>query len=148
MQLKVSGKPVNITCNEHSFPEFPNLLFGKIEKSTFFDASLYLQTIHSEFSVDDFMLQCEPFILKLLSSYNMESEQTFILNQDGHILIDGTFSYLFLSFVEPDFLAYVFDRIHEVFANGFAVSDTYLLHHASRRLSKELLNMIINGKDQ
>ena len=94
----------------------------------------------------DFMSQCEPLILKLLKSYGITSEKVFITNQDGHILIDGTFSYLFLSFVEQDFLAYIFDRIHEVFANGFSVSDTYLLHHASRRLSKELLSMIANGK--
>lgn len=146
MQLKVSGRPVNITCNEHSFPEFPNLLFGKIDKASYFDASAYLQENHPEISIMDFMSQCEPLILKLLKSYGITSEQVFITNQDGHILIDGTFSYLFLSFVEQDFLAYIFDRIHEVFANGFSVSDTYLLHHASRRLSKELLSMIANGK--
>lgn len=144
MSLKISGSPVNIQCNKQALPEFPNLLFGEIDKSIYFDASLYLQETHPDITVSDFMQQCEQFIEKLLGSYGMESEKAFIPNQDGHILIDGTFSYLFLSFVEPDFLAYVFDRIHEVFANGFAVSDTYLLHHASRRLSKELLNMMIN----
>lgn len=148
MKLKVSGNPVNIQCNEQAFPEFPKLLFGQIEKSTYFDASLYLQETNQNISINDFINQCEQFILKLCTSYNIDTDKVLLTSNDGHILIEGTFSYLFLSFVEQDFLAYVFDRIHEVFTNGFAVSDTYLLHHASRRLSNELLNMITNGRQQ
>ena len=145
MQLKISGNPVNITCTEHSFPEFPNLLFGQIEKTSYFDASAYLQNSHPEIKLEDFMSVCEPFILRLLKSYEMKSEKAFVVNNDGHILIDGALCYLFLSYVEQDFLAYVFDRIYEVFANGFTVSDTFLAHNAAKRLSKEVLDMVRNA---
>lgn len=130
-------KVVNLVCTERSFPEFPNLLFGTSpEGASYFDASAYTSNndvVHS------FFHECATLIEKLTKSYQLASNQIAFTNKQGHILIDGNFTYLFLSFVEPDFLAFIYDRIHEMFAKGVVVSDSYLLHHALIRLPQELL---------
>ena len=83
-----------------------------------------------------------------MESYDINEENVCKLNQEGHYLIDGNFVYLFISFVEPEFLAYICDRIHDMFSRGFCLSDTYVLQLAKGRLSKNVLEkMIENGQD-
>lgn len=134
MAIKVSGKPLNITCTEHAFPEFPDLLYGRQNDDgiMYFDASEYLKS--KKVGVTDFFTKCESMIEQLIASYGVPAETCFVTNQEGHILIDGTFTYLFLSFVEQNFLAFMCDRIHEIFTEGFAVSDTYILNKGIERL--------------
>lgn len=144
MYLQITGKPINLTCTEPAFPEFPTLLFGKtIDGSiSYFDATAYLQQKDLQVTVIDFFKQYESPIKALMSTYNIDNTQVCKLNQEGHYLIDGNFTYLFISFIEPDFLAYMFDRIHDMFNNGFCVSDTYLLQQAKHRLTKDVLETI------
>lgn len=146
MALKPSGKPTNIKCNELAFLEFPDLLFGTTtDNGSVFDATSYLQ--NKPLTVDDFLQTCGFQIQTLIKSYELDENKCLFINTDGHILIDGSLVYLFLSFVEPDFLAYMCDRCHDLFNDGVAVSDSYLLEHAFIRLDKESINMIKdNGK--
>lgn len=145
MYPSISGKPIDYTCSEPAIPEFPELLFGtSIENGTkYFDATLYLQTKRLSIKIDDFFKECKTQIKSLQQSYRMEENEICKLNKEGHLLIDGNFAYLFISFVEPEFLAYIFDRIHELFSSGFCVSDTYLLFTSKKRLSNEALETII-----
>ena len=137
MTFKPSGKPLNIQCKEQAFPEFPELLFGTTtDNGSVFDATSYLQS--NQLTVDDFLL---------IKSYELDENKCMFINNDGHILIDGSLVYLFLSFVEPDFLAYMCDRCHDLFTNGVAVSDSYILEHAFMRLDEKSINKIKdNGK--
>jgi hypothetical protein len=142
------GKTANIICRESAFPEFPELLFGAQSDNgpSFFDATAYIQSKGLRLSVADFFKSYETPITALRQAYLMEESDVRKVNGDGHILIDGNFVYLFISFVEPEFLAYMNDRIHELFRDGHAVSDTHLLEMARRRLSHQALKTILDNE--
>lgn len=145
------GKQANgieLTCTEQSIPEFPNLLFGTTTDTgtTFFDATIYLQKQAPEKNINNFFSQYRKPIESLCEAYQIKYQDFCKINQKGHYLIDGNFTYLFIAFVEPNFLGYMCDRIHELFSRGVVVSDTYLLSAAHERLSKEMLEAISNVK--
>lgn len=145
---KITGKPIQLTCTELAFPEFPALLFGNKTDNgnSFFDATLYIQNKNLAITVLDFFRKYEEPIQALINSYGIEEDQVCVLNQEGHYLIDGNLTYLFISFVEPDFLAYICDRIQDLFTTGFCVSDTYLVQTAKNRLTKNVLEAMIENE--
>ncbi len=142
--LGQSGKgEIQLKCEEQSFPEFSNLLFGKSKTGrSYFDATHYLSKMTEPTPLQPFFNQYRYQIKALCDTYNIASDQVCLINQEGHYLIDGIFVFLFISFVEPNFLAYMCDRTFELFAHGVAVSDTYLVTAARSRLSKEVLTAI------
>lgn len=139
-----SGKRVeNIICTEQAFPEFPNLLFGtSIDKRTqYFDATDYLNKQGlTLYSADDFLSAYFHPISALVTAYELEKDKVCIYNVDGHLLMDSNLVYLFISYTNPDFLAHINDRVHDLFTNGFCVSDTYLYRTVKVRLSPEIFN--------
>lgn len=138
MAIKISGKPITLNCTEPNFPEFPDLLFGTTESGvTYIDTTLYLQ--NTGLSLNNFLLLYKGPIEATVKSRELDETQVCVLNHEGHILIESSLAYLIISFVNPDFLAYMFDRMDEMFSIGFTVSDTYLLHSARRRLPMEVL---------
>lgn len=141
---------IKLQCTEQAFSEFPNLLIGTQAESgiTYFDATSYLHKSQIEKSVNDFFSQYRPQILSLCDSYEVKYEDVCQINESGHYLIDGNFIYLFISFVEPNFLAYMCDRMNDLFTNGVAVSDTYLLQMARARLSKEVLSAMTDDGNE
>jgi hypothetical protein len=144
----LSGKPIDLKCNEHALPEFPEMLFGtSSENGSFFDATVYIQKKQPSLKPADFFVDYKPQILSLCKVYQLNENDICKLNTEGHLLIDGTFIYLFISFVEPDFLAYICERINELFVTGICISDTQILSFAKRRLSKEVLEKMV-GNDE
>ncbi len=142
--LGQSGKgEIKLKCEEQSFPEFPNLLFGQSEAGrSYFDATHYLPKMTDPMPIQPFFTQYRYQIKALCDTYEIDPNQVCLINEEGHYLIDGTFVFLFIAFVEPDFLAYMCDRTFELFAHGVAVSDTYLLSAARSRLSSKVLTAI------
>lgn len=137
-----SASPIKLTCKELGLAEFPDLLFGNTSDSTYFDATDYLQKKDPTLTVPDFLKQYENQILSLMQTHDMKDSDVCKINSAGHFLIESNFVYLFISFVEQDFLAYMCERIHELFTDGFCVSDTYILKAADSRLTPEILNTI------
>jgi hypothetical protein len=144
----LSGKPVELTCNELVIPEFPEMLFGtSTENGTFFDATAYIQKKQPSLNINDFFKDYRAQIESLCKVYRIENkDDIYRLNTEGHLLIDGTFLYLFISFVEPDFLAYMCERMDNLFITGFCVSDTLIYNLAKRRLPRESLEKIIENE--
>lgn len=142
--LGQAGKgEIKLKCEEQSFPEFPNLLFGKSEAGqSYFDATHYLSKMTEPMPIQPFFSQWRYQIKAMCDTYEIDDQQVYLINQEGHYLIDGTFVFLFIAYVEPDFLAYMCDRTFELFAHGVAVSDTYLLQAARSRLSSKVLTAI------
>lgn len=140
---------IDLICTEQSIPEFPNLLFGtEIESGRpYFDATIYLQKQDPQKNIQNFFSQYRKPIESLCEAYDVPYKNFCKINKSGHYLIDGNFTYLFIAFVEPNFLGYMCDRIHELFSKGVVVSDTYLLTAAHDRLSKEMLEAISNEPD-
>lgn len=92
--------------------------------------------------IQPFFNQYRYQIKSLCDTYEIKDDQACLINEEGHYLIDGAFMFLFIAFVEPDFLAYMCDRTFELFAHGVAVSDTYLVSAARTRLSSKVLSAI------
>lgn len=147
--LGQAGKgEIKLKCEEQSFPEFQNLLFGKGENGrSYFDATIYLSRMTEPLPIQSFFAQYRYQINALCNTYEIKDDSVCLINEEGHYLIDGTFVFLFIAFVEPDFLAYMCDRVFELFAHGVAVSDTYLLTTARSRLSSKVLTAI-NGYEK
>lgn len=140
---------IKLKCKEQSFPEFPNLLFGQSESGrSFFDATHYLSKMTEPMPIQPFFNQYRYQIKSLCDTYGIKDDQVCLINEEGHYLIDGTFLFLFIAFVEPDFLAYMCDRTFELFAHGVAVSDTYLLSAARTRLSSKVLSAISGYEEE
>lgn len=132
---------IKLQCKEQPFPEFPNLLFGQSEPGhSYFDATHYLSKMTELRPIQPFFNQYRYQIKSLCDTYEIKDDQVCLINEEGHFLIDGAFLFLFIAFVEPDFLAYMCDRTFELFAHGVAVSDTYLVSAARTRLSSKVLS--------
>lgn len=140
MTPNFSGKPIELTCSEQAFSEFPELLFGtSSDYGTFFDATSYIQTTTPGLDLANFFADFRVQIGLICKSNHIDADGIAKLNQQGHVLIEINFLYLFISFVKPDFLAYICDRIHELFMTGYCVSETQIARLAKYRLSKEVL---------
>lgn len=144
----LSAKPgkrtiIDLSCTEQAFPEIPELLFGTSVDSgiQYFDATDYFNKKGLQLvSVEDFSRNYFHPISALIKAYELDKDQVRVYNSDGHVLYDSHLLYLFVSYTNPDFLAHINDRIHELFKKGFCVSDTYLFHAAKSRISPGLLN--------
>ena len=140
---QVGKGEISLKCKEQSFPEFPNLLFGKNEAGrSYFDATHYLSKMTDPMPIQPFFCQYRYQIKALCDTYDIDDNNVCLINEEGHYLIDGVFVFLFIAFVKPDFLAYMCERTFELFAHGVTVSDTYLATAATSRLSKEVLTAI------
>ena len=140
---------IKLKCKEPSFPEFTNLLFGQNEDGrSFFDATYCLSKTTEPQPINAFFSQYRYQIKALCDTYEIDNNQVCLINEEGHYIIDGTFVFLFIAFIHPDFLAYMCDRTFELFAHGVAVSDTYLLSAARRRLPGEVLTAISDYEEK
>lgn len=148
--LSYAGKAIDLKCTEQLFPEFPDMLFGKQSDgvSLYFDTTKYLKSKRLSCSVDEFLKSYEAPINAVISTLNLPEDEVCFLNTEGHILIESSLIYLFISFTDPTFLLYIFNRIDELLNNGFAVSDTYLLRKARERIPKEVLIREEDGGDE
>lgn len=148
--LGQTGKgEIQLKCEEQSFPEFPNLLFGQNEAGrSYFDATHYLSKMTEPTPIQPFFTHYRYQIKSLCDTYEIDPKQVCLINEEGHYLIDGIFVFLFIAFVKPDFLAYMCDRTFDLFAHGVAVSDTYLVTAARSRLSREVLSAISDYEEK
>lgn len=148
MLKKQSGRRIeNITCTEQAFPEFPHLLFGdNTDKSIqYFDASEYLNKSGLNlYSAEDFLTAYSHPIGALVNAYELDPKKVCIENTEGHILIDSSLVYLFISYTNSDFLAYINSRIDELLRDGIAISDHHLLKMAKERIPDEVFLGIDN----
>lgn len=153
MQNSKSGRRIeNITCTEQVFPEFPELLFGdSVDNSIkYFDATEYLNQLGltPHYDAESFLSAYFHPINALITAYNLNKNLVCVNNTEGHLLIDCTLAYLFISYTNPDFLAYLNDRVDEMFTHGFCVSDRYLYRKAKERLTPEVFLTGDNDTDE
>lgn len=147
--LMGTGKVVQTTCNEVSIPEFPKLLFGThIDGSRFFDATEYLLSKDpaKKLSVEDFFEKCNFQIQSVANTYEIKPAEIVLINKSGHQLINGAFCYPFLSYVDPQFCAYMNEVMDELFTRGVVLSDTKIIELAKERITPELAKNIWNGQ--
>lgn len=149
MQIPVPGRTLKKSAifNDHSFPEFPEMAFGAIDDDgkSYFDATSYLHYIHkSDLSIEEFFNSYNAPISAMVKAYELDHDELCIADKDGRYLIDSSLCYIFIAFTNPDFWAYMMDRINDMFHHGFCISDTFLHGFARQRLPKEVLQAMID----
>ena len=149
MNTTTTGKPtVDITCTEQAFPSFPNLLLGETtdHSAKYFDATAYFNLSGlSMCSENDFLTNYFHPIGALITAYGLDKDRVFVHNLEGHLLIDSSLIYLFICYTNPDFLAFLNDRVDELLSRGFCISDSYLFEAAKDRLPLEVFMTAIDN---
>ena len=140
-----TGKVINTKCTEVYIPEFPNLLFGtQSDGSQLFDATNYLSSknLLQSHSVEGFFTKFDFQINAIADAYELTAQDLVFINVEGHQLINGCLCYPFLSYVEPQFCAYINNVMDELFTTGTVISDTHLITLEKKRLPPELLKQL------
>lgn len=139
------ARPEALRCDTVVLAEFPDLLFGGAAETeaTYFDATAYLgkRDMYSREAIDGFITSCSAFAVPIADSYSVSQDRMVIFNEDGHCLVSASLVYLFLAYFDPGVAVYINDRIHEVFMDGFAVSDTYLFRKHADRIPEDFLKL-------
>lgn len=128
------------------YPELPDLLFGHVLGVDVFNATKFLELRKADqekFTVDDFKQKN----ITLINSYSKKLQfddlnDLFLIDDNGDVMIHAHLAFAFVSYVDPEFTIYTHDRIHELFSNGFLVSDNYLAVSAKQRLPKKVLTQL------
>lgn len=145
MSFKISGKPLDIKCNEPVIPEFPTLLFGKHpDKDTlYYNAEGFCRDNPDR--VLQFLSIFQQHIDSIKEYFSIENIPMVAYSTSGEILLEYHTVYLFLMFIDPNnYLGYITERTHELFSEGFCVSDTYLLNSAKHRIDNNTLKKLID----
>lgn len=148
--VHITGEPIKITCTKPFSPEFPTLL---TETSTddeieYFDATAFLESLKNEaLSVDRFFLNFQFQQRAIINSYKLDPKKTVRVDPNNHILIDVSFAYLFISYVEPDFIAYINNKIVDMFQDGMVFSDSFIAAKAKDQLGDDVLMSLAHGAD-
>lgn len=139
-------KTAKVRCSEIMISEFPQMLFGTYNKRKVFDASFYLTSKNlTEQHFLNFLKVFDFQIKVILHFYNIKEEDAFILNEEKHVLVDGSLCYQFISYCDPNFLPWVYQRIEELMKTGITVSDTFVLQQTMARFSREFIDKVFNG---
>lgn len=134
---KTIGSAVNqtINCTQQIYPE-PNLLFGgETSDNLYFDATAYIKSFEEfkDKSVEDFFDKFSFIINSFCESYEIPLDKMVLVNTDGHQLLAGCLSFIFIGYMDISFLSYMNDRINDLCGYGFAVSDNYLKYQLETR---------------
>lgn len=146
--IHITGELINLHCKEPFSPEFPDLhtATNPDDGIVYFDASEYLEAKQRpNLSVDAFFHHFNFIHVSLTRIWELDPKKVVRVDPNNHILIDASFAYIFLCYVEPDFLSYCFLKIAEMFEEGVALSDTYIASQARQHLSKEVLIALVES---
>lgn len=137
-------KVKKIPCRLIRYKEFPELLFGASpdEEAVYFDATHFIRSQGDErrHNVQEFRVAFHHWITALSLVYEIDRDDLFIRDEtSGHLLIDECLALLFVVYIEPQFGAYMLERMSEMLIDGFSVSDTWLVMAAGNRFTPEEL---------
>lgn len=139
-----------VPCRIIRYREFPELLFGESPNNghTYFDATHFIRSLGDEqrHSVQEFRIAFHHWITALSNIYSIDKEDLVIRDEtSGHILIDESLALLFVVYVEPDFAAFLLERMSELLIDGFSVSDSWLIMAAGSRFTIEELTKSVKS---
>lgn len=128
------------------YPELPDLLFGHVIGVDVFNATKFLELRNADlevFTVDDFKDRNKSLINYYADKLKInDSNELFLVDDNGDTMMHAYLAFAFVAYVDPNFSIYMHDRMHELFTNGFLVSDNYLVVSAKQRLPKKVLNQL------
>ncbi len=141
-------KTILVPCHHIRYKEFPDLLFGTSQgdRPYYFDATHFIRSRSDErkHNVREFRTAFHYWIASLSRIYGIDTEDLFVQDEaSGHILVDDCLALLFVVYIEPDFGAYMLERLSEMMTDGISVSDTWLIRAVSLRFTSEELTQIL-----
>lgn len=149
MDYKTNVLNDQLECAEQALPDFPSLLFGQIPNGPLvFDSTAFYEANGlTEIDYKTFQRLNKRYIESFINNAQLKPTSLFYVNRDQHILMHHELTFLFLSFAEPNLAAYFNGLLGELMANGVTYSDRFVLSLASQRIPTEVLQQIINNRD-
>ena len=149
MDYKINTLKDQLECSEQALPDFPTLLFGTVPNGPLvFDSTAFYEANNiAEIDYKTFQRINKRYIESFINNIELKPTDLFFLNHDQHILMHHELTFLFLAFAEPTLAAYFNGLIGEIMANGVAYSDGFVLSMASHRIPTEVLQQIINNRN-
>ena len=136
-------------CDEVLLGAFPDLKYGNITDDLIvFDATAYyLERDLKEIDYRTFQRINKRYIESLTKYGDASQQELFFLNKDGHILMNKELTFIFLAFAEPVLATYFNGLLGDIMSNGVAYSDSYIVAMASERLPSDILQQIIENRN-
>jgi hypothetical protein len=150
MDYKTNALNIQLECAEQVLPDFPSLLFGTIPNGplVFDSTDFYAKNELQEVDYKVFQRLNKRYIEGIANNANINVSDLFYVNKDGHILIHHELTFLFLAFADPTLAAYFNSLLGEIASEGVAYSDSFVLSLASQRIPTDILQQIINDREQ
>lgn len=129
------------------YKEFPELLFGtSVSGAVYFDATLYikLKGESDKHSPVDFARRFSFWFESFKVAYEIPDGELIATDEaTGNVLIDESLSLLFVAYIDPEFGAFMVERVSELLLDGVVLSDTRIMQMIRNRLTKDLLIKLI-----
>lgn len=129
-------KTTKLVCTEVLYREFPDLLFGALNETLYFDATNYIakKGNSEKHKVSFFEMNFLLWKNVICKAYGLNPEDVIIKDLESqHILIHESLALLFVAYIDPDFMVYMLHAIESVFKDGIFISDTALSIMAKSR---------------
>lgn len=149
MDYKTTTLNEQLECKEQPLAAFPDLKFGDIsEDLTVFDSTAYyIERGLEQIDYRTFQRINKRYIDSLTKYGDANKSELFFLNKDGHILMNKELTFIFLAFAEPILATYFNGLIGDIISNGVAYSDGYVVSLASERVPSDVLQQIIDNRN-
>lgn len=149
MDYKTTTLNTQLECKEQLISAFPELRYGDISEnlSVFDSTAFYAERNIEEVDYKTFQRINKRYIESFIQYGDAEKSKLFFLNKDGHILMNKELTFLFLAFAEPMIATYFNGLLGDIMVNGMAYSDGYVMALASQRIPTDVLQQIINERN-
>lgn len=149
MDYKTNILTKELEVKDTLLPEIQGLYFGTIgDNKAVFDYTAYFEENKLQYmDYKMFMRMNKHFIETLIKPLKKQTSELFFQNTNGHILVDSELVFVFLAFANPDMLIYFNNIIMEAISYGVAYSSGFIYSMAEQRLPSEVLNEIINERE-
>lgn len=149
MDYKTTTLDSQLECREQLISAFPELQYGDISDGlTVFDSTaFYAERNIEEIDYRTFQRVNKRYIESFVKYGDVKQSELFFLNKDGHILMNKELTFLFLAFAEPMIATYFNGLLGDIMVNGMAFSDGYIMALATQRIPTDILQQIINDRN-
>ena len=133
------------------FPEYPDLLFGKVLGVDVFNATKFMEARNidtSKKNVDLFKEERADLLEEYSKRLDIPVDQFFLQDENGDIMIYCDLCFAFLYYVSPSSEIKAHDYMFTLHSRGFAVSNITLATLAKEQLSPEVLGYLAMGDNK
>lgn len=149
MDYRITTLNEQVKCEEQLIPAFAEAKFGNVsERTMVFDSTaFYIERGIDEIDYRTFQRVNKRYIEGFINNGAFTTSEIFFRNKDGHTLINKDLIFLFIIFADPTVISYFNMIVGDALTNGVAYSDGFIMSLASQRIPSEVLQQIINSRN-